>query len=86
MHREPSLNDRPRGIRRKKEPVPRTDTGSSREELSATFRDLEFTLKATAQTGSLTMLQPAVRMLRPDEELSKFGWIGIRASQSGKLR
>ena len=32
MHREPSLNDRPRGIRRKKEPVPRTDTGSSREE------------------------------------------------------
>ena len=33
MHREPSLNDRPRGIRRKKEPVPRTDTGSSREEI-----------------------------------------------------
>ncbi len=59
-------------------------TGSSREELSATIRDLEFTLKATAQTGSLTMLQPAVRMLRPDEELSKFGWINITALQNQK--
>ena len=32
MHREPSLSERPRGIRRRKEPVQRTDTGSGRDE------------------------------------------------------
>ena len=57
---------------------------SGEERFTDTVNGLEFTLKATAQTKSLTMLQPAVRMLRPDEELSKFGWISISASQSGK--
>ena len=41
---------------------------------------LEFTLSAAAQTKSVTMLQPAVRMARQDEILSKFGWITITDS------
>ena len=46
--------------------------------------DIEFSLTATAQTGSLTMLQPCVRMNRPDEILSKFGWITISNTNTGK--
>ncbi len=59
-------------------------TAGGQDRLSDTADGLEFTLKATAQTNSLTMLQPAVRMLRPDEELSKFGWISITSSESQK--
>ena len=57
---------------------------SGQDQLSVTAEGLEFTLKATAQTNGLSMLQPAVRMLRSDEELSRFGWISISASQSHK--
>ena len=62
----------------------RSDNSSGRDVLSDSGQGLEFILKATAQTNSLTMLQPAVRMLRTDEELSKFGWISISAAQSRK--
>lgn len=46
--------------------------------------DLEFTLAAAAQTQDITMLQPTVRMERPDEILSKFGWITISDPTDGK--
>ena len=46
--------------------------------------DLEFSIAASAQTSGLTMIQPAVRMLRDDEILSKFGWIMFADSGDGK--
>ncbi|MBR6091157.1 MAG: hypothetical protein IKP86_14560 [Anaerolineaceae bacterium] len=57
---------------------------SARNSLSASANDIEFTLSATAQTNRFTMLQPAVRMERTDELLSKFGWISVTDSVSGK--
>ena len=57
---------------------------SSGKRLSDTHNGLEFTLTATAQTAEASMLQPAVRMEREDELLSKFGWITISDTADGK--
>lgn len=46
--------------------------------------DIEFTLTAAAQTDVYTMIQPSVRMNRSDEILSKFGWITISNTETGK--
>ncbi len=56
----------------------------SGERLSDIHDGIEFTLSATAQTVEATMLQPAVRMERADELLSKFGWITISDTADGK--
>lgn len=52
--------------------------------VSDTHGGLEFTLASTAQTADVIMAQPAVRMEREDEILSKFGWITVSDTQSGK--
>ena len=46
--------------------------------------NIEFTLTAAAQTDVYTMIQPSVRMNRSDEILSKFGWITISDTETGK--
>ncbi len=43
-----------------------------------------FTLNASAQTGTFTMLQPTVRMEDEHETLSKFGWITITDAEGNK--
>ena len=63
--------------------APAALTGSG-ERLSDIHDGLEFTLTSTAQTVEATMLQPAVRMERADELLSKFGWITISDTADGK--
>lgn len=57
---------------------------SSGDRLRDRHDGLEFTLTATAQTVVNSMLQPAVRMERSDEILSKFGWITISDTGDGK--
>lgn len=47
--------------------------------------ELDFSIRNTAQTDSLHMVQPAVQMLRADETLSQFGWISVRGVQTGSL-
>ncbi len=54
------------------------------EMISDCVSDAEFTLTATAQTNTATMLQPSVRMLREDETLTRFGWISVTDLNSGK--
>ncbi len=50
------------------------------EQVSVTSKGLEFSLASTAQTNEYTMLQPSVRIERPDEMLTKFGWITFQDS------
>ena len=52
--------------------------------LTDTHNGLTFTLAASAQTRAVSMLQPAVRIERADESLSKFGWITIADNADGK--
>ncbi len=54
------------------------------ETTSPSVNDLEFSLASAAQTNEYTMLQPSVRMERPDESLTKFGWITIQDAADRK--
>ena len=45
---------------------------------------IEFTLAATAQSTANTMIQPAVRTVRSDESISKFGWITVSDTADAK--
>ena len=58
-------------------------TGSG-ERLSTVSKGLEFTLTATAQTNGVSMIQPAVRLERADEYLSKFGWVSVLDTKDNK--
>lgn len=56
--------------------------GISTKRASGTIADdgkngLIFSVRNTAETPEFAMIQPAVRMLREDETLSRFGWITI---------
>ncbi len=64
--------------------VKESSTNAPVKTWSVAGADLEFTLAAAAQTPELTMLQPTVRLERPDEILSKFGWITLTDPSDGK--
>ena len=51
---------------------------------SVSANGLEFSVTASAQTNEYTMLQPSVRMERPDESVTKFGWITVKEAETGK--
>ncbi len=58
-------------------------TYSSHSTAAVSGNGLIFALSASAQTNELTMIQPSVHLERPDEVITKFGWISIRDAGSG---
>ena len=62
----------------------KADGISRAETASSAVNDLEFLITSAAQTNEFTMLQPSVRMERPDESLTKFGWITFRDTADRK--
>lgn len=58
--------------------------GGSGKRTGTVYNGIELTLSSTAQTSANSMLQPAVRMERSDESISKFGWITVSDTENGK--